>query len=230
MSPDYKKLYKLLGHQFNDVSLLQAALTHRSVRGKNNERLEFLGDAILNFIIAAALFDQSPHAKEGELSRLRAGLVNGETLAEIAQEFTLGEYLRLGPGELKSGGARRKSILADALEAIIGAIYFDSDIHNCRERVLAWFDDRLKTITHSGNKKDAKTQLQEYLQSRKLQLPIYSVLSVEGQAHKQIFHVSCQVEDFTITTEGSGNSRRAAEQIAAQKFLELITNKSSLGI
>lgn len=225
MSSDYKKLNKLLGYQFNNAELLQAALSHRSVRGKNNERLEFLGDAILNFIIAAALFDQCPHAKEGELSRLRAGLVNGETLAELAQEFTLGEYLRLGPGELKSGGARRKSILADAIEAIIGAIYFDSDMNICRERVLSWFESRLKEITFSGTKKDPKTQLQEYLQARKLQLPIYAVLSVDGEAHKQVFHVSCQVDGFSFLTEGAGNSRRAAEQIAAQQFLELIIKK-----
>ncbi len=224
MSAEFKKISKLLGYHFKDESLLQAALSHRSVRGKNNERLEFLGDAILNFIIAASLYMQCPHAKEGELSRLRAGLVNGEMLAELAQEFTLGEYLRLGPGELKSGGARRKSILADALEAIIGAIYLDSNMEICQERVLTWFYSRLEEVSHTGTKKDPKTQLQEFLQARKSHLPVYSVLSIDGQAHKQIFHVRCDVEGSTISTEGSGSSRRAAEQIAAQKFLDSIQN------
>lgn len=222
MTAEYRKLCKMIGYEFNDQALLQAALSHRSVRGKNNERLEFLGDAILNFIIAAALFEQCPHAKEGDLSRLRAGLVNGETLAELAQEFVLGDYLRLGPGELKSGGSRRKSILADALEAIIGAIYLDSNMLICQERVLSWFDLRIKAIAHTGTSKDPKTQLQEYLQGHKSNLPDYLVLSVTGQAHKQVFRVSCQVEGFSFTTEGSGSSRRAAEQLAAQEFLDLI--------
>ncbi len=222
MTAELKKLSKKLGYDFQDESLLQAALSHRSIRGKNNERLEFLGDAILNFIIASSLYAQCPHAKEGDLSRLRAGLVNGEMLAEIAQEFTLGDYLRLGPGELKSGGARRKSILADALEAIIGAIYLDSNMQTCQERVLIWFHTRLQEVSQSGTQKDAKTQLQEFLQAHKAQLPMYSVLSIDGQAHKQIFHVRCEVEGSTFSTEGSGSSRRSAEQIAAQKYLDLI--------
>lgn len=202
--------------------LLQAALTHRSVKGKNNERLEFLGDSILNFIIAAALYEKCPHAKEGELSRLRANLVNGEMLAEIAQEFELGQYLQLGPGELKSGGARRKSILADAFEAIIGAIYLDSNMLQCQEHVLSWYRSRLADFSQWETSKDPKTRLQEFLQGRKLPLPIYSVILIEGKAHHQHFKISCQVEGFSHITEGYGSSRRSAEQIAAQAYLDLL--------
>lgn len=220
----YAKLCKKLGYTFHHPALLQAALTHRSVKGKNNERLEFLGDSILNFIIAATLYEKCPHAKEGELSRLRANLVNGEMLAEIAQEFELGEYLQLGPGELKSGGSRRKSILADAFEAIIGAIYLDSDMKHCQERVLAWYQTRLTDFTRFEVTKDPKTRLQEYLQGRKLPLPIYNVISIEGKAHHQHFKVSCEVEGNSHITEGSGSSRRAAEQIAAQAFLDFLIN------
>jgi ribonuclease III len=214
-------LMQKLGYEFQDITLLQAALTHRSVKGKNNERLEFFGDAFLNFIIAEQLFILFDTAKEGELSRWRASLVNGETLAEIAQEFRLGEYLRLGPGELKSGGFTRKSILADALEAIIGAIYFDANFEVCRDRVLKWFKTRLKVI-HPYVEKDPKTKLQEYLQAKHLPLPRYEILAMEGQAHAQLFHIRCQVAGFSFVTEGTGLSRRKAEQYAAKKYLDLL--------
>lgn len=225
MTTDLARLNRQLGYTFNDAAMLKAALTHRSVRGKNNERLEFLGDSILNFIIASALFHHCPHAKEGELSRLRANLVNGEMLAEIAQEFELGLYIQLGPGELKSGGSKRKSILADALEAIIGAIYLDGGMAVSEERVLAWYNTRLMDVTKWELYKDPKTQLQEYLQGQKRPLPIYTVESIEGQAHLQVFNVSCRVEGFEQVTLGAASSRRGAEQIAAEAFLKVLQVK-----
>ncbi len=215
-------LCRKLGYSFQNPDLLKSALTHRSIRGANNERLEFLGDAILNCVIAAALFHQCPRANEGDLSRLRAQLVKGETLATMAQEFDLGSHLHLGAGELKSGGFRRKSILADALEAIIAAIYLDNGMNMdvCQERILHWFSSRLDTVADTLGQKDPKTCLQEYLQARKIQPPVYVVLSVDGEAHQQTFHVECRVENMTYVTEGIGSSRRSAEQIAAKKYLE----------
>lgn len=214
-------LMRQLNYEFNNPSLLQAALTHRSLRGQNNERLEFLGDSLLNFIVAEQLYLQYQFAKEGDLSRLRASLVKGETLAEIAQEFKLGDFLRLGPGELKSGGFSRKSILADALEAIIGAIYLDSDFKTCREKVLGWFDTRVKEIS-LALEKDPKTRLQEYLQSKHLPLPQYEILSIEGEAHAQVFHIECRVQGLAIVTSSIGPTRRKAEQLAAEKYLQLL--------
>jgi ribonuclease-3 len=215
-------LCQKIGYTFKDPALLKAALTHRSIRGNNNERLEFLGDAILNCVIAAALFHKCKHANEGELSRLRAHLVKGDTLATMAQEFELGKYLHLGPGELKSGGARRKSILADALEAVIAAIYLDSDMKMevCREHILNWFASRLDKVAQLSGQKDPKTCLQEYLQGIKVQPPIYIVLSIDGEAHDQTFHVECRVNHLSHVTEGVGSSRRSAEQEAAKKYLE----------
>lgn len=218
------RLMPKLGYEFNNINLLQAALTHRSVRGPNNERLEFLGDSLLNFIIADQLYHRLTQAKEGDLSRLRALLVKGETLAEIAQEFELGDFLRLGPGELKSGGFTRKSILADAFEAIIGAIYLDANFETCRQKVLDWFDNRLQEI-HLAVKKDPKTRLQEYLQSRHLPLPQYDILTIEGEAHAQVFHIECRVSGLTFVTNSVGPSRRKAEQLAAQKYLELLKHE-----
>ena len=214
-------LMQKLQYQFKDTSLLKAALTHRSVRGENNERLEFLGDSLLNFIIGEQLYRTFPQAKEGDLSRLRASLVKGETLAEIAQEFELGDFLRLGPGELKSGGFARKSILADAFEAIIGAIYLDSNFESCRERVLDWFAERIKEI-HLSLQKDPKTRLQEYLQAQHLPLPKYEILAIEGEAHAQVFHIECKVPGLSFATSSIGPSRRKAEQYAAEKFLDLL--------
>lgn len=215
-------LIEKLHYKFHNVNLLRAALTHRSVHGENNERLEFLGDSLLNCIIAAALYQRYPTAKEGELSRLRASLVKGETLAIVAQEFELNKYIRLGTGELRSGGAQRESILADALEAIIGAIYLDSDFSVCEKLVLSWFSDRLSLGSISDNLKDPKTLLQEYLQAQKLPLPLYTILSIEGEAHAQIFHIECRVPDLNQTATGKGRSRRKAEQEAARKLLVLI--------
>ncbi len=211
---------RLIGYHFSDPALLARALTHRSVHGTQNyERLEFLGDSILNFLIGEALFQQFPDAKEGQLSRLRAELVKGQTLADVAQELALGEFLLLGPGELKSGGQRRRSILADAVEAIIGAIYIESGLDACRERVRAWFNHRLTTLEPNIGK-DAKTRLQEYLQSRRQPLPLYEVVAVHGEAHAQTFEVTCHVPNMSITCHGKAKSRRKAEQIAAEAFLK----------
>lgn len=213
-------LYSKLGYQFREVALLEAALSHRSVRGINNERLEFLGDSIINFIIAAVLYQRCPTANEGELSRLRASLVRGETLADLAQELELGQYLRLGAGELKTGGFRRRSILADAMEAVIGAIYLDAGFEVCQERILTWFNERLINVLQGSSHKDSKTRLQEYLQSQRKPLPVYTITQITGEAHQQLFHVKCQIETLNLSSEGSGTSRRAAEQHAAQRLLE----------
>lgn len=219
------KLARKLGYTFKDNALLEAALSHRSVGNQNYERLEFLGDSILNFVIAAELFRRYPKAKEGELSRLRASLVNGEALAELANEFDLGQYLRLGPGELKSGGSHRASILADAIEAIIGAIYLDSDLSTCQQQIVSWFASRLENISAWVVPKDPKTRLQEYLQAHKLSLPEYEILSVEGEAHAQTFHVQCSVAGLLQVAQGEGSSRRKAEQEAAKKMLEILRVK-----
>lgn len=216
-------LCQQLGYNFTDPTLLKAALSHRSVRGGNNERLEFLGDSLVNFIIAEELYKRLPLAKEGELSRLRANLVKGETLAELAREFKLGDYLHLGPGELKSGGYRRSSILADAIEALIGAIYLDSNMDKCRQCVLAWYAPKMDQESLRTYIKDAKTKLQEYLQAKGYDLPDYTVLTIDGEAHNQTFYVRCTVEAFKAYAEGVGNSRRKAEQDAAKKLLDLLT-------
>lgn len=224
--PPLKNLCQKLGHHFSHLDLLEAALTHRSARGLNNERLEFLGDSIVNFVIAEALYHAAPKASEGELSRLRASLVRGETLAQVAQEFELGNYLRLGAGELKSGGFRRQSILADALEAVIAAIYLDAGLDKCIALIQQWFQERLqrgleiKIIEH----KDPKSRLQEYLQSKKLGLPLYEITATTGEAHAQTFYVRCSVEGLALITEGVGNSRRIAEQNAAEQFLEQLNH------
>lgn len=211
-------LARKLNYDFKDYSLLSAALTHRSVRGDNNERLEFLGDSILNFIIAEVLYHKYPKAKEGQLSRLRSALVKGDTLAKLANKFEISQYLRLGAGEIKSGGAFRSSILADSVEAIIAAIYIDGGFEVCKQQVLGWFDKLLDSV--SGKElKDPKTRLQELLQASKYPLPQYTILDVEGEAHAQTFYVECSVEGMTTVTRGSGTSRRKAEQDAALQFL-----------
>lgn len=220
LSSNLRTLSRQLGYQFENVELLEQALTHRSCGSRNNERLEFLGDSILNFTIAEALYEQFPKAKEGQLSRLRAGLVRGLTLAEISREKDVGEHLHLGSGELKSGGFNRDSILADALEAIIGAIYLDSGFDRCRERILHWYQSRLADLSLEDTHKDAKTRLQEFLQSRHYSLPVYHLMRVEGEAHEQVFHVECEVENLEKHTKGRGGSRRIAEQKAAEKALK----------
>jgi ribonuclease-3 len=213
-------LARQLDYQFRSPGLLRQALTHRSVGSKNNERLEFLGDALLNCIIADALFQRFPEANEGDLSRMRAHLVKGETLAELAQELMLGDHLLLGPGELKSGGFRRNSILAGAMEAIFGAVYCDSGFNELQALILALYESRLENASIDNLRKDPKTRLQEFLQGRRLALPEYSVVSVEGQDHKQLFRVNCSVAGLGGPITGSGRSRRRAEQDAAARTLE----------
>lgn len=216
------RLLRRIHYQFNDISLFDRALSHRSVGKDNNERLEFLGDSLLNFIIAEALFDKFPLAKEGELSRLRALLVQGETLAELAREFELGENLILGEGEMKSGGARRNSILADALEAIIGAIYVDGGFVACQRTVLAWFAERLNDISIRDTIKDPKTRLQEFLQEQKRSLPVYTVIDTQGEAHAKEFVVECRLRDFNKVSTASASSKRTAEKLAAEKMLDFL--------
>ncbi|MBE9399167.1 ribonuclease III [Pontibacterium sp. N1Y112] len=216
-----------LGYDFNDPSLCELALTHRSCGKRNNERLEFLGDSILNFVIAEDLYERFPQAREGELSRLRAGQVKGETLAEIARELGFGDYLRLGSGELKSGGFRRDSILADSVEAVIGAIYLDSDMDTVRGFILGWYKARLDQINLKKSQKDSKTRLQEFLQSRRIALPQYELIKVEGEAHDQTFYILCHVEMLEQPTKGIGSSRRQAEQEAARAAIELLQVEKS---
>lgn len=222
MSALYVKLCRQIGYVFADLGLLELALTHRSYGGKNNERLEFLGDSILNYVIAEELFHRFPKAKEGELSRLRASLVKGDTLAELAREFKLGDYLKLGPGELKSGGFRRDSILADAVEGIIGALYLDAGMDECRKYIIQWYQSRLESTSLKVVTKDPKTRLQEFLQGRKKALPQYEVVEIRGEPHDQTFLVECRIETFPDAILGKGNSRRIAEQKAASQALKLL--------
>ena len=183
ITKDYNQLSKKLGYQFIDQNLLKQALTHRSFKGAHNERLEFVGDSLLGMFVAEALYFAFPKATEGELTRMRSQIVKGQTLTAIAKEFDLSQWLRLGPGEMKSGGFRRDSILEDAVEAIIGAVYLDSDMDTCKQFVLSLVNDRLKKLDPKTAMKDPKTQLQEFLQSRKRPLPQYEVVETTGQAH-----------------------------------------------
>lgn len=219
MSSSLARLERQLGYTFKDQELMLLALTHRSFAGRNNERLEFLGDAILNFVAGEVLFERFPQAREGQLSRLRARLVKGETLAVLARGFDLGEYLRLGSGELKSGGFRRESILADALEALIGAIYLDAGMEAARDRVLAWLSNELDSLTLVDTNKDPKTRLQEFLQSRGAELPRYEVVDIQGEPHCRTFFVQCEIALLSDKTQGHGASWRIAEQVAAAAAL-----------
>ncbi len=216
------RLLRQLEYQFGDPELLTCALTHRSMGSRNNERLEFLGDAVLGYAIAAELYTRFPKASEGVLSRLRSSLVKGETLAELARGLQLGDYLLLGSGELKSGGFRRDSILAGALEGIMGAIYLDGGYEACCQWIIKIYKSRLESISPDVNLKDPKTRLQEYLQSRKMELPQYSIISMDGQAHDHLFRVECEIEGLELNIRGTGFSRRKAEQDAAKKILEVI--------
>lgn len=209
-----------LQYSFKNPQLLTQALTHRSHHAKNNERLEFLGDGVLNFIIAHQLYCRFPELSEGDLSRLRAFLVKESTLSELANQFELGANLKLGEGEMKSAGWRRPSILADAVEAVIGAAYLDGGFAAAEQCVLQFFAEKLSTINPKEIDKDAKSLLQELLQSRKVALPIYTVTNTAGEAHAQHFEVSCVIEKYAVTTLGAGASRRIAEQQAAQLALE----------
>lgn len=218
-------LLKKLEYTFSDLSLLDEALTHRSYSAKNNERLEFLGDGILNFVIAHELFKSYPDVQEGDLSRLRANLVNKDSLAEIAGHLELGEVIKLGSGELKSGGFRRPSILADAVESILGAVYCDGGFESCRELIIRLYAKRLALSMDLQSLKDPKTQLQELLQSRRFSLPDYQVTNITGQAHAQVFHVRCSIKKMNIEVNGEGKSRRKAEQVAADRAIVQVEEK-----
>lgn len=222
MNADPRRLAQALGHRFTREELLIQALTHRSVGASNNERLEFLGDALIGFIIAEALWERFPKADEGTLSRMRASLVKRESLARLARDLKLGDALRLGAGELRTGGHARDSILADALEAVLGAVYLDAGFERARAVVLELFAARLEQTDAERAGKDPKTRLQEWLQSYKRPLPKYLVLSIDGDQHDQTFIVSCQLQDADVTTRGTGTSRRRAEQAAAESMLERI--------
>ncbi len=217
-------LERQIGYQFTNQSLLQQALTHRSHGSQNNERLEFLGDGVLNFIIAHQLFQRFPKLSEGDLSRMRAQLVKEPTLCEIASSLGLGEHLRLGEGELKSGGWRRPSVLADALEAMVGAAYLDGGFEAAEQMVIRLFTPLLDKLDPKSIGKDPKSMLQEYLQSRKIDLPEYKVLATEGEAHCQTFRVECHIARLNISTNGEGTSRRAAEQQAAELAYKKVMN------
>ncbi len=220
-------LCKKLGLTFNNPDLFTLALTHRSIGAKNNERLEYLGDSILGFVIAKKLYALFPEAGEGVLSRLRANLVNQSTLAELARQYNLGDYLILGSGELKSGGFRRDSILSDAMEAIMGALLVDQSIERCEQYILTIFKDKLAQQDANNWQKDPKTLLQELMQGRQMELPEYTLLSQTGAAHAQTFCVECRTTLLGEATLAEGVSRKKAEQAAAEKMLTLIhSNKS----
>lgn len=220
-------LQQTLQYRFNDTDLLQQALTHRSAAGRNYERLEFLGDAVLDFVISMAVFSARPDASEGDLSKLRSSLVKDTTLASIAQELGLGEHLVLGSGEKKTGGHRRESILADALEAIFGAAYLDDGFNAAREIIERVYASRLETLPDVADLRDPKTRLQEWLQARKKPLPVYELITVSGKAHRQKFEVTCSVEGVTDVTHGKSTTRRKAEQKAAAKMLSLLMGEPS---
>ncbi|MFW8565717.1 ribonuclease III [Orrella sp. 11846] len=219
-------LQKALGYAFADISLLQQALTHRSVGFKNNERLEFLGDAILDSSISDLLYHQFIGLDEGDLSRIRASLVKKETLADLALELKLSDFLKLGEGELKSGGFRRPSILADAFEAILGAIYLDGGFEAAHQVIARLYTQLINTLDPKKVGKDAKTYLQEYLQARKMAIPVYRVLNTRGVAHEQLFDVVCEIQALNLKVGATGPSRRAAEQCAAQDMMALILRET----
>ena len=222
MQMDIELLQTRLGHTFRNAALLQQALTHRSHSSLHNERLEFLGDSVLNCVVASLLFDKFSKIDEGDLSRLRANLVKQQSLYEIAQRLELSQFLRLGEGELKSGGFRRPSILADTLEALFGAIYLDSGFDAAREVIRSMYVPILQTVDPKTLGKDAKTLLQEYLQGKKIPLPQYNVVATHGAAHNQEFEVECLVPKLDIQVFGTGGSRRAGEQAAAKLALEAV--------
>lgn len=215
-----------INYRFTDPGLLQDALTHRSVGARNNERLEFLGDSVLNLVISSRLYELRPDAQEGDLSRMRARLVRGLSLAEVASGIGLGKQLNLGESELKSGGFRRSSILADAFEALLGAIYIEGGYEACRLVILDLFDPLIANLPDPEELKDPKTRLQEWLQARARPLPEYALLREEGADHAKQFHVSCEIPDDRTAVEATGNSRRKAEQAAAAKVLDLLGEKT----
>lgn len=222
-APVAESLERAIGHVFHDRRLLEQALRHRSVEGRDNERLEFLGDGLLNALIGIALFQQRPRDDEGALSRLRASLVRESTLAELARGLGLGNHLELGESERKTGGHRRDSILSDALEAILGAVYLDAGFEVARAVCLGWFQARLAALPDPETLKDPKTRLQEWLQARSRALPVYRVLRETGPAHRRHFQVRCELTDAELHTEAQGISRRSAEQQAAEQMLARLT-------
>lgn len=225
MKVDLERLCRRLNYQFKKIAYLKQALTHCSAGSENYERFEFLGDSILGFVIANELFSQFPLQSEGQLSRLRSFLVRGDTLVELAKEIDLGAFLFLGQGELKSGGFRRASILSDALEAIFAAVFLDGGIEAARAVILRLYHSRLDDVNLSDCLKDAKTQLQEYLQAEKIALPEYSLTKIEGDEHEQIFYITCTVDGLKRETCGQGPNRRKAEQLAAKAMLEYLRSR-----
>jgi len=220
-------LKQTLHYEFNNVEYLSQALTHRSASGSNNERLEFLGDAVLDSVISEFVYRQLPAGTEGELSRLRSALVKDTSLADLAAQLGIGEHLILGPGEKKAGGHRRASILADALEALFAAVYLDSGYQSAATVICTAFGDRLQNLPDPADLRDPKTRLQEHLQSKKLGLPEYVVTATSGKAHKQTFNVMCTVSDLGQQASGEGSSRRDAEQSAADHMLGQIGGAAS---
>ena len=217
------RLQSTLDYRFKQEDLLKQALTHRSFsRGINNERLEFLGDSVLSLVISTAIYQQQPSASEGELSRIRASLVNEAALARVARDINLGDYIFLGGGELKSGGFRRASILSDTMEAILGAIYLDSDFTQAQVSILFLYRAYLKDLSNKTSLKDPKTRLQEYLQSEKIDIPEYDVMKTVGKSHDQTFTLTCRIQSLNIETSGIGSSRKKAEQDAAEKALKVL--------
>ncbi len=218
-------LVKLLGKAHMESDCFIQSLTHRSASGKHNERMEFLGDSVLGLVITDALYHQMPKATEGYLSRLRASLVNENTLAEIANELSLGDFLRLGAGELKSGGFRRKSILSDALEAVIASVYLEKGMKATEAFILKIYSNRFDKLPSEDALKDPKSRLQEVLQSRGYEIPKYELLGISGDAHRQVFTAECVVESMDIITKGVSSSRRKAEQQSAQNAYEAVLKK-----
>jgi len=219
------KLTKLLGSELMATDTFVRAITHRSAEGKHNERMEFLGDSVLGLIITTELYQRMPRASEGYLSRLRASLVNENALAGIAVELTIGDFLRLGSGELKSGGFRRKSIIADAFEAIVGCIYLEQGMEAAKQFVLTAYGDRLDNLPAEDTLKDPKSRLQEFLQSRGHELPDYTLIDTQGEAHKQTFTAECVIPKLNVRTTGTSGSRRKAEQEAAGLAFQQVTAK-----
>lgn len=215
-------LQKKIGYFFNQYNLLLQALTHKSVGNQHNERFEFLGDAVLNYVITSVLYHKFPCVNEGGMSRMRANLVQENTLVALAREFDLSNYLQLGPGELKTGGCQRASILANTIEALIGSVFLDSDIKTVEVLIINWYKTRLEQINPEDKQKDPKTRLQEYLQRRHQPLPIYCVKCIAGSAHDQVFSVNCKIHELDLPVVGCGSSRRKAEQDAAEKVLRVL--------
>jgi ribonuclease-3 len=219
-------LEKTLQYRFNDVELFQLALTHRSARKQNNERLEFLGDAVLDVVVSEVVYRARPEASEGDLSKLRASLVKAASLARLALQLGLGDYLILGSGEKKSGGHRRESILADSMEALFGAVFLDGGIEAATTIINRVFHDRYETLPDEKDLRDPKTRLQEWLQARKMSLPEYELVDESGKDHKKQFSVACTVTEISAVTEGTSTTRRKAEQKAARAMLEKLAEKS----